>query len=83
MVDAGIVTIAALAALDAVLGPQNNLSGSFGVAPFLTAVGGHPGATAVVAVLALDVSSVLAVAASPAAFSPRPEQFVDLVAVDP
>ncbi len=39
---AGILTVTAVAALDAVLGPENNLSGSFGVAPFVTAVGGRP-----------------------------------------
>lgn len=57
---AGIVAVGAMAALDAVLGSENNLSGSFGVAPFVTAVGGRPRATAAVAALALAVSALAA-----------------------
>ena len=59
---AGLIAVAALAALDAVLGPENNLSGSFGVAPFVTAVGAHPAATGLVGVLALFVSGLTALA---------------------
>ena len=64
---AGLGAVAVLVFLDALLGRHDNLSGTFGLAPFLTAAGADTSGTTVVA-LATVAASALAAAADGVAF---------------
>ena len=59
---AGLGAVAVLVFLDALLGRHDNLSGTFGLAPFLAAVGAGTSGTAVVALAGIGASALLAAA---------------------